>query len=239
MAHLHGRKLRARLHQLYGPAHGKLPIHYAQIYDYAFIRIVYRIEDQRLQRRVRIALWRGDIGDYTFEHLLNADTQLGRDARRVQTGQADNILHLVRHALGLRAGQIDLVQNGHQLQIVLQRKVRVGQRLRLHTLAGVYHQHRALAGGQAAAHLVIKIHVPRRIDEVERIFLPVFCGILQRNGARLDRDAALALQFHIIQQLRLHFTLVHSLRAFQNAVCQSGFAVVDMRDDAEIANIFL
>ena len=49
--------------------------------------------------------------------------------------------------------RVYLVQNGHQLQIVLQRKVGVGQRLRFHALAGVYHQHGALAGGQTSAHL--------------------------------------------------------------------------------------
>ena len=121
---------------------------------------------------------------------------------------------------------------------MLQRKVGVGQRLRLHTLAGVHHQHRALACGQAAAHLVAEIHVAGGVDEVELVFLAVLGRIVHRHGARLDGDAALALQLHVVQNLRFHCALVHSLRLFQDAVRQSGFAVVDMGDDAEIADMF-
>ena len=143
------------------------------------------------------------------------------------------------HAVRLGAGQVDLVQDGHQLQIVLQRKVGVGQRLRFHALAGVHHQHSALAGGQTSAHLVVEVHMARRVDEVELVILPVLCRIVQGNGARLDGDAALALQLHVIQKLGLHLALVHGLGTFQDAVGQGGLAVVDMGDDAEIADVFL
>ena len=109
----------------------------------------------------------------------DAHAHFGGDAGRVHARQTDHVLHLVGHAVRLGAGQVDLVQDGHQLQVVLQRKVGVGQRLRFHALAGVHHQHSALAGGQTAAHLVVEVHMARRVDEVELVILPVLCRIVQ------------------------------------------------------------
>ena len=76
------------------------------------------------------------------------------------------------------------------------------------------------------------------VDKVELVFLAVLGRIVHRHGARLNGDAALALQLHIIQNLRFHGALVHSLRLFQNAVCQGGFSVVDMGNDTKIADMF-
>ena len=239
MADLHGRELSARLHQLHGLAHGKAAVEHAQIDDDALVGVVHRVEDQRFQRRICIAFRRGDIGDDTLQNILDAHAHFGGDAGCVHARQTDHVLHLVGHAVRLGAGQVDLVQDGHQLQIVLQRKVGVGQRLRFHALAGVHHQHSALAGGQTSAHFVVEVHMARRVDEVELVILPVLCRIVQGNGARLDGDAALALQLHVIQKLGLHLALVHGLGTFQDAVGQGGLAVVDMGDDAEIADVFL
>ena len=58
------------------------------------------------------------------------------------------------------------------------------------------------------------------------------------DGARLDRDAALPFELHIVEDLVLHVPLAHRLGEFQDAVRQRAFAVVYMRDDAEIADMF-
>lgn len=52
-----------------------------------------------------------------------------------------------------RTGQVDLVEHRDDFQVGFQRQVHIGQRLRLHTLAGVHHQQAALAGRQRARHL--------------------------------------------------------------------------------------
>ena len=54
-------------------------------------------------------------------------------------------------SLGLGAGQVDLVDDRDDLELVLERQVGVGDGLRLDALRGVHHQERALAGGQASA----------------------------------------------------------------------------------------
>ena len=61
---------------------------------------------------------------------------------------ADHVLDLLLDPVGVGGGQVHLVEDGQDLEVVVDRLVDVGERLRLHALAGVHHQHRALAGGK-------------------------------------------------------------------------------------------
>ena len=83
----------------------------------------------------------------------------------------------------------------------------------------------------------IPVSYTHLVDQVEFILLPILGGIAQRHGPGLDGDAPLALQLHIVQQLALHLPLVHRLGQLQNAVGKGGFAVVDMGDNSEIADV--
>ena len=60
--------------------------------------------------------------------------------------------------------------------------------------------------------------------------------VIQANGVGFDRDAALALQVHGVEHLRHHFALRERAGVFQQAVGERGFAVVDVRNDGEIAD---
>ena len=53
----------------------------------------------------------------------------------------------------------------------------------------------------------------------------------------INCDPALALQVHRVEQLRLHVSLLHGAGLFEQAVAQRRLAVIDVRDDAEIANM--
>ena len=77
----------------------------------------------------------------------------------------------------------------------------------------------------------------RGVDEVELVGLAVLGSVVQGNGAGFDGDAALPLDVHVIEDLILHDALVHALGQLQNAVRQGGLAVVDVCNDAEIADI--
>ena len=55
-----------------------------------------------------------------------------------------------RTRVRLGGRQVDLVQHRHDLVVVVDGLVDVGQGLGLDALAGVHHQDRALAGGQAS-----------------------------------------------------------------------------------------
>jgi hypothetical protein len=83
-----------------------------------------------------------------------------------------SLLDLLANALGLGGRQVDLVDDRNDFEIVMQREVGIGQRLRFHALRRVHHQQRAFAGLQAARNFVGEIDVARRIDQVELIQLP-------------------------------------------------------------------
>ncbi len=81
--------------------------------------------------------------------------------------------------VGLGAGQVDLVEHGDDGQIMVDGHVQVGQRLRLDALRGVDEQHRALACGQRAGHLIREVHMAGGIDHAERVF-----GAVEPSTAR-------------------------------------------------------
>src|SRR5258708_32938756 len=61
---------------------------------------------------------------------------------------------------------------------------------------------------------------------------------MHRHRMRFDRDPAFALQIHRIKKLILLVALVDRPRRLEQSIGQSGFAVIDVRDDAEIARQF-
>ena len=74
---------------------------------------------------------------------------------------ADHVLDLLLDAVGVGRRQVDLVQDGQDLEVVVERLIDVGERLRLDALAGIDDQDRALAGGERARHLVGEVDVAR------------------------------------------------------------------------------
>ena len=64
--------------------------------------------------------------------------------------EADDFLDLGLDLFRFGGGQVDLVDDGDDLVVVLDRLVDVGERLRFDPLRGVDHQQRAFAGGEAA-----------------------------------------------------------------------------------------
>ena len=67
--------------------------------------------------------------------------------------------------------------------------------------------------------------------------LTVLRLVFHAHRLRFDGDAALALEFHRIQHLIHHLALLENAGALQQAVGQRALAVVDVRDNAEIANM--
>ena len=76
-----------------------------------------------------------------------------------------------------------------------------------------------------------------RVDQVELIRVAVGGLVHHAHGVSFDGDAALALEVHCVQNLRLHLARGQATGQFQQAVRKRGFAVVDVRDDREIAYV--
>ena len=74
------------------------------------------------------------------------------------------------------------------------------------------------------------------VDQIEGVVLTVSGGVIHPRRLQLDRDAALTLQIHVVQELLLHVPVGHRACVLQQTVGQRRFAVVDMGNDAEIAD---
>src|SRR5207253_10181898 len=93
-------------------------------------------------------------------------------------------------------------------------------------------------GGERAIDLVGEIDMAGRVDEVEHVIFAVARPIIEPHGLRLDGDAALALDIHGIEHLFDHFARFQRAGELDQAVGERRFAVVDMGDDGEVADIF-
>ena len=208
----------------------------ADVGDHAAVGVVHRVEDQRAGRGGRVADRGGHLAHDHVEQVGHALAGLGTDPQHVVGVAADDVRDLGRVPLRLRGRQVDLVQYRDDVQVVLQRQVQVGQRLRLDALRGVHQQHRTLAGGQRPGHLVGEVHVAGGVDEVQHVVAAVVGPPRHPHALRLDGDAALALDVHPVQVLRPHLAALDHAGELQHPVGQRGLAVVDVGDDAEVAD---
>ena len=147
---------------------------------------------------------------------------------------ADQVGDLGRGAVGVGLRQVDLVHDRHDLEVVLDREVGVREGLRLDALRRVDDEQRAFARLQRPRHLVGEVDVTGRVDQVQLVALPG-----DANRLRLDRDPALALEVHRVEQLVAHIAHGDGLRQLEDAIGERRLAMVDVRDDREVADVFL
>ena len=206
-------------------------------HDDAEIGVVPAIDQQRLQRRRLVALGRRQAVDDRLQHEVDVEAGLGRNRHRLGRVEADHVLDLLPDAIGLGGGQVDLVEHRHDLMAGVERVIDVGEGLRLDPLARVDHQQRTLAGGQRTGDLIGEVDMAGRVHQIEHVGAPVLGDIVEPHRLRLDRDAALALDIHGIKHLLDHFALGHRSCLLDQPVGERRLAMVDMRDDGEIADV--
>ena len=134
------------------------------------------------------------------------------------------------------AGRSIFVEDGDEVVIGLDGVVNVGQRLGLDALGAVNDEQRTFDGAHGAGDLVGEIDVTGGVDEVEDIGFAVFRMIVDADGVGLDGDAAFAFDIHAVEHLRLHIPFGHRIGGLDKAISQSGFTVVNVRHDREIAD---
>ena len=152
---------------------------------------------------------------------------------------ADHIFDFISDTLGIRTGQVDLVDHRKDIQIVVQRQIYIGKGLRLDTLCGIHHQDGAVTCRQAAAHFIIKVHMAGRIDQVEYIFVSILGIIDNAYCLRLDGNTALPLQFHIVKHLCLHLPAGQQPCLLYDPVRQRRFPVIYMGYNTKISDLTL
>ncbi|OPZ98232.1 MAG: hypothetical protein BWY71_01333 [Planctomycetes bacterium ADurb.Bin412] len=147
------------------------------------------------------------------------------------------MLDLFRHHLRLGRRQVHLIDHRQDFHPILHRQVRIGHCLGFHPLRRIHHQQRPLARRQRPRHLIMKIHMSRRINQIQHV-LPAVHLILHRHRRRLDRNPPFPLQIHIVQQLLVKLPLRHRPRQLHHPVRQRALAVVYMCNDRKIPYMF-
>ena len=205
-----------------------------------------------MQWSIGVAGGSGDTLNDGLQDFGNTHSRFSRCAQYLVAVAAKEFHNLVFHEFRHSTVEVTFVDHGDDLEVVVDGHIEVRDGLCLDALRSIDNEQCAFAGSNGAAHFVAEVNVTRSVDEVEDIFaggcrladaqrviyVAWLIVVVHLDGVALDSDATFALQIHIVENLRLHVTLGHSLRALQQTICQSGFAVVNVCDDTEVADIF-
>ena len=234
-AHLVGRIFLFRVDKEHVLAFAYRAVHNLEVGNDAPERVEHAVEYQGLQRSVFVARRCRYAFHDGAQYLVHALSCPSRGPDNLFALASQEVYDFVLHHFGHRVDHVAFVQDGYDFQVVFDGHVEVGYGLCLDALCRVHHEQAPFAGCYAAAHLVRKVHVARRVDEVERIFFAVEL-IFHLYGVAFDGDAPFAFQVHVVEHLALGH--LYGARTFQQAVGQRALSVVNVGNDAEVADIF-
>ncbi len=147
--------------------------------------------------------------------------------------RGEKIKHLIDHLGGARVSTVDLVDDHDGLEAHLERLRHDELGLRQRTLGGIDKHQCAIDHIENAFDLAAEIGVARRIDDVD-------AGAVPDNRSGFSQNGNATLAFEVIG---IHGALDHALvlairpGLLQQAVDQGRFAMVDMRDNGDVAKI--
>ena len=98
-------------------------VHDAHHGDGAAVVVVVAVEDERFERRVGIALGGREFVHYLREHLVYPRALLCGDLGTARSVQTYDVLYLAAHPFDVRRGQVDLVDDGKYLEIVVEGEI--------------------------------------------------------------------------------------------------------------------
>ena len=153
----------------------------------------------------------------------------------------EQLVGLVDHLGDPGVAAVDLVDHQYHRHVGVQRLAQHEPGLRQRPLAGVDQEHDAVDHRQAALDLAAEVGVARGVDDVDRHALRRGrAGVVHRGVLGEDRDPLLALQVTGVHDpLADDLGLVRGERAGlpQHRVDQRGLAVVDVRNDRDVAQV--
>jgi hypothetical protein len=212
------------------PSQGhRLELQRALQVDFGWRRLLEDQIEQRAQvlaRAVRFergrALLRGRIDDGEVELVV---------VRAELHEQVEHLVHNLVRAL-LRA--VDLVHDHDRAQPLSERLAQHEAGLRHHALDRVDQQQHRVDHAHDPLDLAAEVGVAGGIDQLD-----AHAVVLDRRALGVDRDPALALEVLAVHRALLHFLVdPESAGLAQESVQQGGFAVIDVRDDREVADVF-
>ncbi len=207
----------------------------ADIGNHTAVNVKNRIEDEGTQDVVLRFRRRRDPVDHGLENLVDPDAHFRAAIDRFLGGNGEDFLELAMYRGEIGVRQVDLIDHRHDRQALFVGEVHVRNRLRLDALGRVHNEERAFTGCETARDFIGKIDVTWCIEQVEVVFLAVLGRVTHCHRMRLDRDPPFPLQIHRIEELILFLAVVDRAGALEQSIRQGCFAMIDMRDDAEIA----
>ena len=189
--------------------------------DNPSIAVIEGVKYQCLKGILRTPFRCGKTMHHRFQYFFHIQTGFCGNLRCIHRFKTDYIFNFMGNQFRVCRRQIHLIDNRDNFQIMIQGKISVGQGLSLNSLGSIHHQNSAIAGRQCTAYFIVKVHMPRGINEVKNIFLPVLCLIHNTNGLGFDGDTTLPLNVHIIQNLGLHLPFRKRSGFFYNTIRQS------------------
>ena len=81
--------------------------------------------------------------------------------------------------------------------------------------------------------------MPRRVDEIQVVDVPILGVVIERDALSLDRDASFTLDVHRVEHLRGHLALAQAITHLYESIGQRRFAMIHMGNDGEIPDVFL
>ena len=217
---------------------GEFSVHDADVDDDAAVVVVFGIEDEALERGVGIAFGGREAFGDEFEEVIDAESGLGGDGGDGEGVDAEDLFHFLGDIVGAGGGEIDLVDDGDDFEVLVDGGVGVGDGLGLDALGGITEEQCAFAGLEGFGDFVVKVDVAGGVDEVVEIFLAgVGVGVEDGHGGSLDGDAAFFFKVHVVEELGFHFALGDGACELEESVGEGGLAVVDVGDDAEVSDL--
>ncbi len=184
--------------------------------DDAPVGVVVGVEDKGA--RLFLNGLRGrDAVHHGIEDVHDTLAGLGGDLQDVVLVHAQEFDELLGHRGHVGDGEVDLVEYGYDLQIVLHRQVQVRERLRLDALARVHDEESPLTRRYSPRDLVSEVDVPRGVYEVQRP-LAIVAVVDNPDSLGLDGNAALPLDIHRVQDLGHPLPLGDGLGNVQKSV---------------------
>ena len=218
--------------------------------DRADVARVIELRHLQLQRTVRIDVRRRAVLDDRLEQHLHVAATVGGivrretlDGRRVDDreielrfGRAEaveQVERLVQHPVWAGLVPVDLVDDHDRTQAVRERLLRDEPRLRHRAVDGIDQQQHGVDHRQHALHLAAEVCMSRGVDDIDPVLVPLDGRVLGQDG-----DAAL-----LFERIRVHDAFgddragVERAGLLQKLVDKGGLAVVDMRDDRDVAKV--
>ena len=178
-----------------------------------------------------------------IRHLIDLDARDALKARGVDDGElallvggaevAEEVEGGVDDPVGPGAVAVDLVDDDDHLLVERERLLQDESGLGHRALDGVDEEEDAVDHVEDALDLTAEVSVSRCVDDVDLGVLVRHSGVLGEDG-----DAALALEIVAVHDARLDLlVLAEDLGLREHRVDEGGLAVVDVRDDGDVADV--